>query len=281
MSKPVMKIAGVTVPQGLAGKDLFKFLVENKSVLIAEKKSAIKYADAIECGIDLSKTYVIDTEGKLVKADAAIIAAVDYSDRYITTRFQPDKSIDIIDEVGARIHIDNVKLPVEIENLENKLGNLKSEKTEAIKSQKYESAANIRDKEREVLNTIAELKSKWNEDQKKNRIPVTDEDVAMIVSHMVGIPVTKITEDESVKLLRMEEELKARVVGQDDAVAKVCAAIHRNRAGISNPKRPIASFLFLGSTGVGKCIAGETLLNLQVENELYNKIIEIQNKKKM
>ena len=200
-------------------------------------------------------------------SDDAIAAAVDYSDRYITNRFQPDKSIDIIDEVGARMHIDNIKLPIEIEELEKKLSKLRAEKSDVIKSQKYEAAAKIRDKEKETLILIAELKSKWNEDQKKNRVPVTDDDIARIVSRMVGIPVTRITEDESTKLLRMEEELKLRVVGQDKAVTKVVAAIQRNRAGINNPKRPIASFLFLGSTGIGKTELAKALAEFMFNND--------------
>ncbi len=184
-------------------------------------------------------------------SDDAIVAAVDYSDRYITNRFQPDKSIDIIDEVGARMHIDNVKLPIEVEELEKKLAKLRSEKTEVIKSQKYEAAAKIRDKEKETIVVIDGLKSKWNEDQKKNRIPIVDEDIARIVSKMVGIPVTKITQDENDKLMLMESELKKRVVGQDLAVQKVSEAIRRSRVGLNNPNKPI-SFLFLGTTAVGK-----------------------------
>lgn len=199
--------------------------------------------------------------------DAAVIAAVDYSDRYITNRFQPDKSIDIIDEVGARIHIDNIILPAEIEELEKELSKLRAEKSDVIKTQRYELAARIRDKEKATMSKIDDLKSKWNEDQKKNRIPVKEEDVARVVSKMVGIPVTKITEDEGSRLMRMEEEIKSQVVGQDEAVRKVCDAIRRNRAGISNPKKPIASFLFLGSTGIGKTELAKALTKFMFQTE--------------
>lgn len=213
-------------------------------------------------------------------SDDAIVAAVDYSDRYITNRFQPDKSIDIMDEVGARIHIDNIKIPIEIDELEKKLLKLDKEKKDVIQIQKYEIAARIRDKEKETQKQIEEIRVKWTEDQKKNRIPITDEDVAKVVSKMVGIPVTKITEDESVKILNMENELKKRIVGQNEAIKKVCEAIQRNRAGINNPKKPIASFLFLGNTGVGKCLHGSMKLDLLLNDDLASKIEEIQNRKK-
>lgn len=198
-------------------------------------------------------------------SDAAIVAAVEYSDRYITNRFQPDKSIDIIDEVGAKAHIDNIKLPIEVDELEKKLVKIRQEKKEVINIQKYEAAAKLRDKEKEILEQIELLKIKWNEDQKKNRIPVTDEDVAKVVCKMVGVPVSKITQDEGEKLLKMEDELRKRVVGQDHAIAKVCSAIQRSRAGISNRKKPIASFLFLGSTGIGK-----TELAKALAKEMFN-----------
>ncbi len=213
-------------------------------------------------------------------SDAAIVAAVEYSDRYITNRFQPDKAIDIIDEVGAKAHIDNIKLPLEVDELEKKLVKVRNEKKEVIQIQKYEAAAKLRDKEKEILEQIELLKIKWNEDQKKNRIAVSDEDVAKVVCKMIGVPVNKITQDEGEKLLKMEDELRKRVIGQDHAISKVCSAIQRSRVGISNRKKPIASFLFLGDTGCGKCLEGSTLLNLKVDEELAKKIQEIQNRKK-
>lgn len=179
-------------------------------------------------------------------------AAVDLSDRYITSRFQPDKSIDIIDEVGARTHLDNIFMPGELEDLEKKLAKLNQEKNAVIIGQKYEQAAKIRDKEKELIPLIEEMKKKWIADQKLHRVPVTIETVMKVVSKITNIPVTKIGEDEGVKLLNMEAEIRRRLIGQDEAVTKVCNAILRNRTGFNNPKRPIASFLFLGSTGIGK-----------------------------
>jgi ATP-dependent Clp protease ATP-binding subunit ClpC len=185
-------------------------------------------------------------------SDETIDTAVDFADRFITNRFQPDKSIDIIDEAGARAHLDNIFIPKELENLEKQLIDLKNEKNKVVKGQEYEKAAKIRDKEQELIPKIEEFKRLWKEEQKKNKIPVTTEIIAKVVSKMTGIPVTKVSEDEWSKLLKMDSELKKRVVGQDAAVEKVAQAIQRNRTGLNNPKRPIASFLFLGTTGVGK-----------------------------
>jgi ATP-dependent Clp protease ATP-binding subunit ClpC len=161
----------------------------------------------------------------VVYDDKAIDAAVEYSDRYVTNRFQPDKSIDIIDEAGARIHINNVKLPAEINDIEKEIQKIVFEKKEATKSQKYEKAAILRDKERSMIIEVNELKKKWNAEQKKNKIPVTEEDVAAVVSGMIGIPVTKITQEEGARLLGMEDELKKRVIGQDEAIAKFPQAL--------------------------------------------------------
>ena len=184
--------------------------------------------------------------------DEAIDSAVEMADRYITGRFFPDKAFDVIDEVGSRTHIDNLKTPPEIIEVENQIEEVKKEKDAFVKSQQYEQAAKIRDKEKELIRRLELLKSDWEKQEKDNRFPVTEAEVAKVMSKMLGIPVTKITEDEGVKLINMPEELKKRVVGQDNAVVKVAEAIQRNRAGLNNPNKPIASFIFLGSTGVGK-----------------------------
>ncbi len=197
----------------------------------------------------------------------AIEAAVDFSDRYITTRFQPDKSIDILDEVGSRLHLDNLKMPAGLEDLEKKALQLREDKNSVVKMQDYERAAKLRDEELKLLERIETEKANWHRDQKMNKIKVTSDDVAKVVSKMVGIPVTKITESEGTRLLAMDEEIKKRVVGQDDAVVKVCQAIQRNRTGLSNPRKPIASFLFLGSTGVGKTELSKALAEVMFNDE--------------
>lgn len=188
----------------------------------------------------------------VIYSDEAIDAAVDFADRFITNRFQPDKSIDIIDEAGARAHLDNIFIPKELEVLEKQLIELKNEKNKVVKGQEYEKAAKIRDKEKELIPKIEEFKKTWKEEQKLHKIPITIDIIAKVVAKMTGIPVTKVSEDEWSRLLKMDVELKNRVVGQDKAVEKVSQAIQRNRTGLSNPKKPIASFLFLGTTGVGK-----------------------------
>jgi len=197
--------------------------------------------------------------------EEAIDSAVDYSVRYITNRFLPDKAIDILDEAGARIHLDNLHLPVELEILEGKLNDLKNEKNDVIKSQKYEQAAKIRDKERELIKEVELFKYNWQNQQKSKKIPVNEHDIARVVSKMIGIPVTQITEDEGIRLMKMGEEIKNRVIGQDEAIEKIAESIQRSRSGLSNPKKPIASFLFLGSTGVGK-----TELSKALSEYLFN-----------
>jgi len=233
-----------------------------------------------EPSIEETKTIINNIKGIYedfhnVTFDAeAITSAVDYSVRYITNRFLPDKAIDIIDEAGARLHLDNLHLPVELEVLENKLNDLKNEKNEVIKSQKYEQAAKIRDKERDLIKEIEIFKYNWQNQQKTKRVPVTEHDIARVVSKMIGIPVTQITESEGVRLMKMGEELKKRVIGQDEAIEKISESIQRSRSGLSNPKKPIASFLFLGSTGIGKCLGKNTEITIMADDILINKILE-------
>jgi len=199
--------------------------------------------------------------------DDAINSAVEYADRYITNRFFPDKAFDVIDEVGSRIHIDNLKTPPEILRLENELEEIKKQKDVFVKSQQYEQAAKIRDKEKDLIRQYELTTKQWEDSEKNNRIPITEADVAKVVSRMIGVPVTKITEDEGVKLLNMPEELQKRVIGQDKAVVKIAEAIQRNRAGLNNPKKPIASFLFIGPTGVGKTELAKSLAEYLFNDE--------------
>lgn len=201
----------------------------------------------------------------VIFSDETIEVAVDFADRFITNRFQPDKSIDIIDEAGARAHLDNIFMPKELEELEKQLVELKNEKNKVVKGQEYEKAAKLRDKEKELLPKIEEMKKSWKEEQKLHKIPITIDLIAKVVSKMTNIPLTKVSEDEWTKLLKMNDELKKRVVGQDYAVEKVSQAIQRSRTGLNNPKKPIASFLFLGTSGVGK-----TELSKALADYLFN-----------
>jgi len=182
----------------------------------------------------------------------AIKACVSLTERYITDRHLPDKAIDALDEVGSRVHLKNIHVPKEILDVEGKLETLKEEKNEVIKSQQYEKAAELRDTERKLTEELETAKAKWEEESKANRVLVTEEHVAEVVSMMSGVPVTRISESEIGRLANMGDIIKSRVIGQDEAVAKVVKAIQRNRAGLKDPNKPIGSFFFLGPTGVGK-----------------------------
>ncbi|HEX8547767.1 MAG TPA: ATP-dependent Clp protease ATP-binding subunit, partial [Cytophagaceae bacterium] len=185
-------------------------------------------------------------------SDEAIEACVKLSDRYISDRFLPDKAIDVLDEAGARVHINNIHVPNEIVKLEEQIENIKKEKNKVVKSQKYEEAAQLRDKEKKFLEQLEAAKVRWEEETKKKRYSVKEENVAEVIAMMTGIPVSRVAQNEGVKLLGMGAELKARVIGQEEAITKLVKAIQRTRVGLKDPKKPIGSFVFLGPTGVGK-----------------------------
>ena len=182
----------------------------------------------------------------------AINACVKLTNRYITDRHLPDKAIDALDEAGSRVHISNIVVPKSILDVEGKIEEVKEEKNKVVRSQRYEEAAKLRDRERILLDELEKAKRAWEEDSKNNRSTVSEDNVAEVVAMMSGIPVTRIAEKESGKLRRMKEEMVGKVIGQEEAVGKVVKAIQRNRAGLKDPNRPIGSFIFLGPTGVGK-----------------------------
>jgi ATP-dependent Clp protease ATP-binding subunit ClpC len=185
-------------------------------------------------------------------SDEAINACVQLSTRYITDRFLPDKAIDVMDEVGARVHLKNIHVPENITHLEQEIENVKEEKNQVVKNQRYEEAARLRDSEKKLQEQLEQAKRDWEEDAKSKRYPVSDEDIAEVVAMMTGIPVKRVAQSESKKLVQMAEDLKKQVVGQDEAVSKITKAIQRNRVGLKDPKKPIGTFIFLGPTGVGK-----------------------------
>jgi len=188
---------------------------------------------------------------KVTFSDEALAACVLLSERYLTYREFPDKAIDIMDEVGAKVQVE-LEYPKEIEELRQRLTGLKEEKVEVVKSQKYEKAAELRDKERMVIQDLEEKKVLWELELEDSRKPVTEEDIYDVVSQITKIPISKLDINESKTLLNLESALKKIVVGQDEAIQKVARAIRRNRVGIRDVKKPIGSFIFLGSTGVGK-----------------------------
>ena len=182
----------------------------------------------------------------------AIEACVKLTNRYMTDRFLPDKAIDALDEAGSRVHITHIEVPEEILTLEKELEEIREKKSSAVKRQKYEEAAALRDDEIKVDAELAMAQKRWEEEAKNNKITVTEEHVADVVSMMTGIPVNKIAQAESKKLAKLPEAIKGKVIGQDEAVAKIAKSIQRNRAGLKDPNKPIGSFIFLGQTGVGK-----------------------------
>lgn len=197
----------------------------------------------------------------------AIEACVKLSDRYITDRFLPDKAIDVLDEVGARTHIKNIVVPKHIEEIEASIEELNLLKTEAVKNQKYEEAADLRDKESKLIKSLEDAKASWEEESKTKRYPVDEEDIAEVVSMMTGIPVRRVAQNESKKLVGMKEDLQRVIIGQDEAIEKVTKAIQRNRVGLKDPKKPVGTFIFLGPTGVGKTELAKALAKYIFDSE--------------
>lgn len=184
--------------------------------------------------------------------DEAIEASVKLSDRYITDRFLPDKAIDLIDEAASKVRLSSFTVPPDLKEMEQKLEEVRKEKDAAVQSQEFEKAASLRDKEQKLREELESTRNRWKEDQGKTDSEVGPEDIAEVVANWTGIPVRKLAEEESDRLLNLEEILHKRVIGQDEAVLSVSRAIRRARAGLKDPKRPIGSFIFLGPTGVGK-----------------------------
>jgi len=200
-------------------------------------------------------------------SDEAIKACVKFSNRYITDRHLPDKAIDVLDEVGARVHLKNIHVPDHIVQLETRIEELKEKKNHAVKNQQYEEAADLRDNESKLMRQLEYEKGRWDEDSKTKRYPVDEEDIAEVVAMMTGIPVKRVAQSESKKLVKMADDIKEAIIGQDDAVGKIAKAIQRNRVGLKDPSKPIGSFIFLGPTGVGKTELAKALARYLFDTE--------------
>jgi ATP-dependent Clp protease ATP-binding subunit ClpC len=197
----------------------------------------------------------------------AIDACVKLSDRYMTDRLLPDKAIDVLDEVGARVHLKNINVPQEIVDLEKKIEDVKHEKNRVVKSQKFEEAASLRDTEKRLQEELEMAKQKWEEESKHKRYPIDEEAIAEVVSMMTGIPVKRMVQAETEKLKKMSDDMRNIVIGQDEAIGKVVKAIQRNRVGLKDPKKPIGTFIFLGPTGVGKSELAKALARYMFDSE--------------
>ncbi len=197
----------------------------------------------------------------------AIDACVSLTNRYLSDRFLPDKAIDALDEAGARVHITNIHVPVEIINIENQIEETKQRKTTAIQSQKFEEAAQFRDYEKKLQAELEVAKRKWEEDAKIHRETVDEENVAEVIAMMTGVPVQRIAQNEGERLISMESDIEGSVIGQNEAIKKVVKAIRRNRAGLKDPNKPIGSFIFLGPTGVGKTYLAKVIAKYLFDTE--------------
>ncbi|MBX2915330.1 MAG: ATP-dependent Clp protease ATP-binding subunit [Cyclobacteriaceae bacterium] len=197
----------------------------------------------------------------------ALEACVKLSDRYISDRFLPDKAIDVMDEAGARVHINNIHVPEEIVKFEEAIEDVKKEKNRVVKSQKYEEAAQLRDKEKKLIEQLDQAKARWEEKTRTEKYTVTEDNVADVIGMMTGIPANRIAQKESNKLLGMGDQLNGKVIGQDEAIKKLTKAIQRTRVGLKDPKKPIGSFIFLGPTGVGKTELAKVLATYLFDKE--------------
>jgi ATP-dependent Clp protease ATP-binding subunit ClpC len=199
--------------------------------------------------------------------EEAIEACVKLSDRYISDRFLPDKAIDVMDEAGARVHINNIHVPDTIVKLEADIEEVKKEKNKVVRSQKYEEAARLRDSEKKLLEELDKAKADWEEETKSKRYTVDEDSVAEVIAMMTGVPTKRVAQNESAKLKGMADDLKGQVIGQEEAISKLSKAIQRTRIGLKDPKKPIGSFVFLGPTGVGKTELAKVLATYLFDKE--------------
>lgn len=239
---------------GATTLDEYRKYVEKDSALERRFQSVIIEEPTIDESIEIIKGLKPKYEDhhKLLISDEAIVAAVKLSSKYITDRFLPDKAIDVIDEASSKVRLKVSTLSPEGKELEKELRDLIKEKEEAIRNQEFEKASQLRDDEADLKDRIREMAQKYREEHEANKPTVTAENVAEVIATMTGVPVTKLTEGESERLLKLEETLHARVIGQNDAVVAISKAIRRARVGLKSPNRPIGSFIFCGPTGVGK-----------------------------
>ncbi len=254
---------------GASTLDEYRMHIEKDGALDRRFQKVMVEQPSVEEAIEILnniKNKYEDYHNVTYSADA-IEACVKLSDRYMTDRLLPDKAIDVLDEVGARKHIKNINVPENILDLEKKIEDIKQEKNKVVKSQKFELAADLRDKEKRLQEELESAKQAWEEESKHKRFPIEESDIAEVVCMMTGIPVQRMVQAETEKLRRMGDDLKGAVIGQQEAISKVVKAIQRNRVGLKDPKKPIGTFIFLGPTGVGKTELARSLAKHMFDSE--------------
>lgn len=268
MFKPSLSRGDIQVI-GATTLDEYRQYIEKDGALARRFQTVMVDATTIDETIEILNNIKdkYEEHHHVIYTPESIISAVKLSDRYISDRFLPDKAIDVMDEVGARVHISNINVPADIVALENQIELVKKEKNQVVKSQKYEEAAQLRDREKKLIEQLEKAKQIWDEESKKQKFTVTEEHVAEVIAQMTGIPVNRVAAKEGEKLLKMEEELSKHVIGQTDAVKKLVKAIQRTRVGLKDPQKPIGSFIFLGPTGVGKTEMAKVLATYLFDKE--------------
>lgn len=254
---------------GATTMDEYRKYIEKDSALARRFQTVIvdepSIAETVEIMKGLRERYEIHHRVKY--SDDALVAAAKMSHQYIMDRFLPDKAVDVIDEAGSRARLQMTTRPSELKKMEHEIEEITHQKEEAIRNQEYEKAAGLRDEERTLIQTLDDKKREWEKKRDSAETIVTEEEIAFIVSKWTGVPLTKIEEKESARLLRMRDELREHVIGQDHAIDSITRAIQRSRAGLKNTTRPVGSFLLLGPTGVGKTLLAKSLATFLFGNE--------------
>ena len=268
MFKPALARGDIQVI-GATTLDEYRQYIEKDGALARRFQTVMVDATTVDETIEILNNIKdkYEEHHHVIYTQDSIESAVKLSDRYISDRFLPDKAIDVMDEVGARVHISNIQVPADIVALENQIEVVKQEKNQVVKSQKYEEAAQLRDREKKLIDQLELAKTNWEEESKKQKFTVTEEHVAEVIAQMTGIPVNRVAAKEGEKLLQMEQELTKHVIGQGDAVKKLVKAIQRTRVGLKDPNKPIGSFIFLGPTGVGKTEMAKVLATYLFDKE--------------
>ena len=254
---------------GATTMDEYRKHIEKDAALARRFQTILVEAPSVDQTIEIIKGLrdKYEAHHRVKFSDEAVVEAAKLSNQYIMDRFLPDKAVDVIDEAGSRARLKITTRPPELKEIEQEIESVTQEKEAAIRAQEYEKAASLRDRERTLISKLEDRKRDWELKRDSSETVVTGEDIAYIVSKWTGIPLTKLEERESVRLLRMREELHKAVVGQDDAIDAITRAIQRSRAGLKNTKRPVGSFLFLGPTGVGKTLLAKSLASFLFGNE--------------